>query len=187
MKEKINLLNIIITAMIGSGVSLFIDFVWSKPFLSTITYVVIALFNVLTESAKLVLKVLVMDIKVWVLLLLVLIVKAVKLVINILNTTTSNEDKKQAFEIYTEDRLKNWRWTWNWVKSGGNWSVRDLKPYCPVCDSTLLEHKNMVMGEYSVECPKCSFVRRYVNDERPDKITQMIIDIAKNMHNEALD
>lgn len=181
MREKINVRNAIITAVIGWVVTLVLDAIRSEPFSTTIKDLLAGIGGLISRGIQLVIKFMNMSIKLWFVLLIILILVIIKRMIEKISIDPTNSNQKKSFESYTEDTIKSWRWTWRWGKSNGIWVVRDLTPYCPKCNSTLLQYDNRYMGEYSVECPLCTFKKNYIRDQRPDKITQLIIDKANRM------
>ncbi len=153
------------TSVIGS----FIYDLWkSKPFLSTLGEIVKAIWNFIALILN-------YEVKVWWFLMAIFILIGIIYLILKFNAEVNSIPK---FTDYKEDRFKNWRWTWDWKlnKRTNKWNVTDLTPYCPKCETILLDNSTMFDSIY--ECPNCDFSTGRYNQpsENIRHIEALIID-----------
>lgn len=111
------------------------------------------LLSVLNWIWKGIISILNFEVKIWwMLVLLVLVIGIMYLYGSLIK---KEDDTKPAFLGYTHDRLREWKWSWSWEQNyyTKKWSVENLIPHCPKCDTHMI---NVFYGSH-YKCPRCDF------------------------------
>lgn len=162
------------TTILGFLLTVSYDFLKNKPVLNTIT-------TILTAIWQFALNILNFELKVWWVLLCIIVLLAIFYVI-----VKISDFRKPDFIKYIKDSINGWHWEWRWEKNYyGKYSIEDLHPVCPKCDTPLVEKYDHQYDEYNNfhSCLRCN----YTTDKRlPDfnHIKVIICDnIKRNLNN----
>ena len=140
------------------------DSIKSKPILTTVA----AFF---TWFWNLIISVLTFNIQVWwILVVLFLIV----IYAYFRKPTEHIAPKEPDFFRYKSDKFKYWKWSWEYRKSGNQWSIINLEAHCPKCDTPMLNHSSAFTPSYT--CPRCDFSAFNRRCDSPEKVEAVIID-----------
>lgn len=153
------------TTFFGVILTVIIDFIKGKQILSTISFLLLKLWDAIIT-------ILCFDLKLWwiimgigVILLILFLVSKVK---------PEKNPLKPDFISYNNDKFSNYKWSWNWEFSTSKkkWHVSNLVPHCPNCDTPMLSDTY----EITFQCPRCKFKSLYNEHEKSYEVEAIIID-----------
>jgi len=160
----------IISPMIGFVLTIGYDALKSKPILSTIASILVAIWGFFIMILNLELKVW------WILVSIIIIALCVYIIVGIKLKDNSGSETLEFLQ-YTKDTIKGFSWEWSWEKTyDGKWDIRDLQPVCSVCYTPLVPDTQFFSGR--PVCPRCDW-QPSVRLPDLDHIKLLIIDNAR--------
>jgi hypothetical protein len=134
-----------LVGVIGGIITSYVyDFINSQPWSSTLNNVSIYLVSLVSSNLGI-------DLKLWWFYLLLGLIILMPVVFYLINKRTIPPE----IANYTEDQFKNWYWRWEWTWNSviNQWEVKNLTPFCPDCNTELL-NKSSFKASMAV-CPQC--------------------------------
>jgi hypothetical protein len=155
------------TTVFGVLFTLFVDYIKSKPGLSTLKMIVSSVWNFIVSLLN-------YELKLWWVIIAIVIIL---ITFNLNFKISGRKVYPPSFTNYKSDTFKVWKWSWEWKQSSYDkkWQVSNLNAYCPKCGHSLLKSDDILYG-YSFQCPMCNFYSRGETEEHPAKIERIIID-----------
>jgi phage FluMu protein Com len=122
-------------------------------------------------------------VSVWFVLTIIVAVFAVKKLVDKIKKVEIPE-----YSDYNEGVFFNWIWKWEYKFDNvkGKWSIINLRPFCPNCNTMLLNNSTYIDIQYN--CPRCNdnYSKRGIyNSPAPEdkrKIEALIIDNIEKKH-----
>jgi hypothetical protein len=161
------------TTVFGVLFTLFVDYIRSKPGLSTLKMIVSSVCTFFVSILNYKLKLW------WVIIAIVVTLITFYLILRI----SEGKVDSPTYTKYKSDTFKVWKWSWEWKQSSYDkrWQVSNLTAYCPKCGHSLLQSYDLLYG-YSFQCPMCNFYSRDETEEHPVKIERIIIDRVQRIN-----
>lgn len=155
----------IVSAVVGPIVTVIIDAILDKPFLTT-------LGNIFVFCWKGIITFLNFELKLWWVLLGLF---GLVLILYLCAKISGNEEEKPEFTLYKEDSFGGWKWSWGWAYNSYDkkWHVKDIQAHCPNCNTPMFH------DEYDTvfQCPRCSFKVEYGHKHKTrSEVEALIID-----------
>lgn len=147
---------ILITTVLGFISTVISDSLQDKPVFSTIGVVIQAVWNFIVSFLN-------FELRVWWVLIGIIALIAVMYVWYKIESTKNSIPNQPPFIEYTKDCIDGWHWKWKWeVRWDGKYSIEQLHPVCPQCDTPLVQDDDNYLSK---KCLRCKFRTR---DELPN-------------------
>jgi hypothetical protein len=163
----------IVSPIVTFALTVIYDLIKSKPILSTIGSVIIAVWKFIVLFLN-------FQLKVWWVLLGVVLIIAVLYVIAKTIEARSSDTEKPEFLNYTADNINEWKLEWSWKQnSNGEYALENLHPICPNCATPLVQ-----VNPVSLKCPRsrCNY-SKYTQMHDMEHIKVIFYDNARRMMN----
>ena len=161
MKKEIKLT--ILGALLGVFFTAIYDYIKEVPILSTIktflNYLWVNVFEI--------------EIKIWKILFFIILI----LLINKFfkkNRIKNKEENSLDWLGYTQDLIGevSWKWYWEYNNLFSNYEIKNLRPICPECETSMKLHLNRL--EEFANCPRCD--NEILEFKNPEKVKSIIRD-----------
>lgn len=111
------------------------------------------------------------NIPLWFIIIVVMLflVMFVYFIVNIKSNLSTD-----SYLNYRNDVFFDMKWSWDYYVYNGNYTIKDLTPYCNVCDFGLSNERNYTLGHKFV-CDDCGYSSDFYNlDKLKENIERQI-------------
>ena len=134
------------TTILGVIVTGIVDAIKQQTIFTTMKIIFVKIWDMIIKFLNL-------EIKMWV--ILILIIALILVVFIISRILTYREDNKMPeFIRYTKDELLGYVWEWTWEKNyNGRYEIKNLTPICSKCETPLIPESNF---RPLLKCLRCN-------------------------------